>query len=114
MPVTRGERSARALFAAYCISTQPRTVTIREGDDARPGTPAPRRTTAVARVVVFLGAIAAVLADGPKQHARVLAQDLPIMVRTTLLAVLIACTFAARRSLRLEVKWTRPARVGTD
>ena len=37
--------------------------------------------TAVARVVVFLGAIAGVLADGPKQHALVLAQDLRLAVR---------------------------------
>jgi putative ABC transport system permease protein len=37
--------------------------------------------TAVARVVVFLGAFAAVLADGPKQHALVLAQDLRLALR---------------------------------
>ncbi|HYN09607.1 MAG TPA: ABC transporter permease [Vicinamibacterales bacterium] len=37
--------------------------------------------TAVARVVVFLGAIAAVLADAPRQHAVILAQDLRLALR---------------------------------
>src|SRR6185503_9122015 len=34
-----------------------------------------------ARIVVFVGAIAAVLADAPKQHALVLAQDLRLSLR---------------------------------
>ena len=37
--------------------------------------------TAVARVVVFVGAVAAVLADAPRQHALVLTQDLRLALR---------------------------------
>jgi hypothetical protein len=36
---------------------------------------------AAARVVVFSGAMATVLADAPKQHAVVLAQDLRLALR---------------------------------
>ena len=82
MPVTRGERSARALFAAvlhlYPASYRDeygREMTLVLVDRLR------AEHTAVARVVVFLGAIAGVLADGPKQHALVLAQDLRLAVR---------------------------------
>jgi putative ABC transport system permease protein len=82
MPVTDGERSARALFAAvlhlYPASYRDeygREMTLVLVDRLR------AEHTAVARVVVLLGAIAAVLADGPKQHARVLAQDLRLALR---------------------------------
>jgi putative ABC transport system permease protein len=37
--------------------------------------------TAAARIVVFVGAIAAILADAPQQHALVLAQDLRLALR---------------------------------
>ena len=82
MPVTRVERRARALFAAvlhlYPASYRDeygREMTLVLVDRLR------GEHTAVARVVVFLGAIAAVLADAPKQHALVLAQDLRLALR---------------------------------
>lgn len=82
MPVTRVERRARALFAAvlhlYPASHRDeygREMTLVLVDRLR------AEHTAVARVVVFLGAIAAVLADAPKQHALVLAQDLRLALR---------------------------------
>ena len=82
MPVTRGERSARALFAAvlhlYPASYRDeygREMTLVLVDQLR------AEHTPVARVVVFLGAIAAVLADAPKRHAFVLAQDLRLALR---------------------------------
>lgn len=82
MPVTRGERPARALFAAvlhlYPASYRDeygREMTLVLVDRLR------AEHTAVARVVVLLGAIAAVLADGPRQHALVLAQDLRLALR---------------------------------
>lgn len=82
MPVPRVERWARALFAAvlhlYPASYRDeygREMTLVLVDRLR------AEPTAVARVVVFLGAIAAVLADAPKQHALVLAQDLRLALR---------------------------------
>src|SRR5688572_15425382 len=84
MPVTR-ERRARALFAAvlhlYPASYRDeygREMTLLLVDRLR------AERTAVARVVVFLGATAAVLADAPKQHALVLAQDLRLALRLIL------------------------------
>ncbi len=82
MPVTRVERRARALFAAvlhlYPASYRDeygRGMTLLLVDRLR------AEHTAVARVGVLLGAIAAVLADAPKQHALVLAQDLRLALR---------------------------------
>src|SRR5687768_78315 len=82
MPVTRVERRARALFATvlhlYPASHRDeygREMTLVLVDRLRD------EHTAVARVVVFVGAIAAVLADAPKQHAFVLAQDLRLALR---------------------------------
>jgi putative ABC transport system permease protein len=82
MPVTRLERRARALFAAvlhlYPASYRAeygREMTLVLVDRLR------GERNAVARVVVFLGAIAPVLADAPKQHALVLAQDLRLALR---------------------------------
>jgi predicted permease len=82
MPVTRVERWARSVFGAvlhlYPASYRDeygREMTLVLVDRLR------AEHTAVARVVVFLGAIAAVLADAPKQHARVLAQDLRLALR---------------------------------
>lgn len=82
MPVTRVERWARALFAAvlhlYPASYRDeygREMTLVLVDRLR------AEHAAVARVVVLLGAIAAVLADAPKQHALVLAQDLRLALR---------------------------------
>src|SRR5688500_10782912 len=82
MPVTRVERRARALFAAvlhlYPASHRDeygREMTLVLVDRLR------AEHTAVARVVVFLGAIAAVLADAPKQHAVVLSHDLRLALR---------------------------------
>ena len=82
MPVTRVERRARALFAAvlhlYPASHRDeygREMTLVLMDRLR------AEHTAVARVIVFLGAIAAVLADAPKQHAVVLAHDLRLAFR---------------------------------
>ncbi len=82
MPVTRAERRARALFGAvlhlYPASYRDeygREMTLVLVDRLR------GEHNAVARVVVFLGAIASVLADAPKQHAFVLAQDLRLSLR---------------------------------
>jgi putative ABC transport system permease protein len=82
MPVTRVERRARAWFGAvlhlYPASYRDeygREMTLVLVDRLR------AEHSVVARVVVFLGAIAAVLADGPKQHALVLAQDLRLALR---------------------------------
>ena len=77
MPVTRIERRARRWFGAvlhlYPASYRDeygREMTLVLVDRLR------AEHTAVARASVFLVAVAAVLADGPKQHALVLAQDL--------------------------------------
>src|SRR5688572_30515904 len=82
MPVTRVERRASRVFAAvlhlYPASYRDeygREMTLVLVDRLR------AERTAVARVVVFLGATAAVLADAPKQHALVLAQDLRLALR---------------------------------
>jgi putative ABC transport system permease protein len=82
MPVTRVEQWARALFAAvlhlYPASYRHeygREMTLVLIDRLR-GEP-----HAVARVVVFLGACASVLADAPKQHALLLAQDFRLALR---------------------------------
>jgi putative ABC transport system permease protein len=82
MPVTRVERQARALFAAvlhlYPASYRDeygREMTLVLLDRLR------AEHTAVARVVVFVAAIAAVLLDAPKQHTLVLAQDLRLALR---------------------------------
>jgi putative ABC transport system permease protein len=82
MPVARGERPARAVFAAvlhlYPASYRDeygREMTLVLVDRLR------AEHTAVARVVVFLDAMAAVLADAPRQHALVLAQDLRLALR---------------------------------
>ena len=82
MPVTRAERRARALFGAvlhlYPASYRDeygREMTLVLVDRLR------GEHNAAARVVVFLGAIASVLADAPKQHALVLAQDLRLALR---------------------------------
>jgi putative ABC transport system permease protein len=82
MPATRVERRARALFAAvlhlYPASYRDeygREMTLVLVDRLR------AEPTAVARVLVLLGAIAAVVADAPKQHAVVLAQDLRLALR---------------------------------
>ena len=82
MPVPRVERWARALFAAVLhLYPAPyrdeyaREMTLVLVDRLR------GEHAAVARVVVFVGAIAAILADAPKQHALVLAQDLRLALR---------------------------------
>ena len=82
MPVTRVERRARTLFAAvlhlYPASYRDeygREMTLVLLDRLR------AEPTAVARVVLLVGAAGAVLADAPKQHALVLAQDLRLAVR---------------------------------
>ena len=82
MPVTRVERWARALFGAvlhlYPASYRDeygREMTLVLVDRLR------GEHHAAARVVVFLGAIASVFADAPKQHALVLAQDLRLALR---------------------------------
>jgi hypothetical protein len=82
MPVPRVERWTRALFATalhlYPASYRDeyaREMTLVLVDRLR------GEHTAVARVVVFVGAIAAILADAPKQHALVLAQDLRLALR---------------------------------
>jgi putative ABC transport system permease protein len=82
MPVIRVERWARAVFEAalhfYPASYRDeygREMTLVLVDRLR------GERTAVARVVVFLGAITAVLADASKQHALVLAQDLRLAFR---------------------------------
>jgi putative ABC transport system permease protein len=82
MPVTRAERRARALFGGvlhlYPASYRDeygREMTLVLLDRLR------AEHHAVTRVVVVLGAIASVLADAPKQHALVLAQDLRLAFR---------------------------------
>ena len=82
MPVTRLERRARALFAAalhlYPASYRDeygREMTLVLVDRIR------GESNAVARIVLLLGAIASVLADAPKQHALVSAQDLRLALR---------------------------------
>ena len=82
MPLARGERRARALFEAvlhlYPASYRDeygREMTLVLLDRLR------AEHTAVARVVVFVGSAGAVLADAPKQHALVLAQDLRLALR---------------------------------
>jgi putative ABC transport system permease protein len=82
MPATRGERAARAWFAAvlhlYPASYRDeygREMTLVLVDRLR-GEP-----NAAARVVVLLAAMASVLADAPRQHAIVLAQDLRLALR---------------------------------
>src|SRR4030095_8051932 len=82
MPVTRGERRARALFEAvlhlYPASYRDeygREMTLVLGDRLRD------EHTAAARVAVLFRAVAAVFADAPKQHALVLAQDLRFALR---------------------------------
>lgn len=82
MPVTRLERRARAWFAAvlhlYPASYRDeygKEMTLVLVDRLR------GERHAGARVVVFLGAMAAVLADAPQQHALVLAQDLRLALR---------------------------------
>src|SRR5919106_2424136 len=82
MPATRAERRARRWFgtvlhlypASYC-DEYGREMTLVLVDRLR------AEHTAVARVVVFLDAIASVLADAPKQHALVLAQDPRLALR---------------------------------
>jgi putative ABC transport system permease protein len=82
MPVTRIERRARRVFSAvlhlYPASYRDeygKEMTLVLLDRLR------AEHTAAARVVVFVGAAAAVLADAPKQHALVLAQDLRLAFR---------------------------------
>jgi putative ABC transport system permease protein len=82
MPVPRFERRARALFAAvlhlYPASYRDeygREMTLVLIDRLR------AERTAGARAVLILGAIAAVFADAPKQHAFVLAHDLRLALR---------------------------------
>ena len=82
MPVTRVERWARALFGMvlhlYPASYRDeygREMTLVLVDRLR------GEHKTAARVVVFLGAIASALADVPKQHALVLAQDLRLALR---------------------------------
>jgi putative ABC transport system permease protein len=82
MPVTRAERWARSLFEAvlhlYPASYRDeygREMTLVFVDRLR------GEHHAAARLVVVLGAVASVLADAPKQHALVLAQDLRLALR---------------------------------
>jgi putative ABC transport system permease protein len=82
MPVTRAERRVRAVFAAvlhlYPASYRDeygKEMTLVLLDRLR----GERR--AVARVAGLLAAVAAVVADAPKQHALVLAQDLRLALR---------------------------------
>jgi putative ABC transport system permease protein len=82
MPVPRGERRARGLFGAVLHLYPPsyrdeygREMTLVLVDRLRD------EHNAAARAVVFLGAMASVLADAPKQHALVLAQDLRLALR---------------------------------
>ena len=82
MPATRGERWARAwfltvlhLYPASYRDEYGREMTLLLVDRLR-GEP-----HAVARALVFLVAMASALADAPKQHAIVLAQDLRLTLR---------------------------------
>ena len=82
MPVISGERLARAAFGAV-LHLYPgsyrdeygREMTLVLVDRLR------GEHSAAARVVVLLGAVAAVLADAPKQHGIVLSQDLRFALR---------------------------------
>jgi hypothetical protein len=86
MPVTRVERWARALFVSvlhlYRASYRDeygREMTLVLVDRLR------GEHNAVARVVVFLGAIASVLADTPQQHAPCLMVTIsPISIGSTI------------------------------
>jgi putative ABC transport system permease protein len=82
MPVTRVERRARRLFGAvlhlYPASYRDeygREMTLVLLDRLR------GERHAAARVVVLVAAVASVIADAPKQHAFVLAQDLRLALR---------------------------------
>src|SRR5262245_7197323 len=82
MPLTRAERRARSLFGAalhlYPASYRDeygREMTLVLVDRLR------GEHHAAALIFVFLGANASVLADAPKQHALVLAQDLRLALR---------------------------------
>ena len=82
MPVTRSERRARRWFGAvlhlYPASYRDeygREMTLVLVDRLR------GEHNAAARVVVLVAAIAAVVADAPKQHAVVLAQDVRLALR---------------------------------
>jgi predicted permease len=82
MPLTPAERRASTLFAAvlhlYPASYRDeygREMTLVLLDRLR------AEHAAFARVVAFVGAIASVLADAPRQHAVVLAQDLRLSLR---------------------------------
>src|SRR5512145_1053652 len=82
MPVTHIERRARRWFGAvlhlYPASYRDeygREMTLVLVDRLR------GEHNAAVRVVVFLGALASVLADAPTQHAQVLAQDLRLALR---------------------------------
>jgi len=84
MPVTRAEQWARSLFAAV-LRLYPASYRDEYGKemtlvlvDRLRGEP-----HAAARLVVFLGAIASVVVDAPKQQALVLAQDLRLALRLT-------------------------------
>src|SRR5262245_6193225 len=82
MPVTRGERRVRALFGAV-LHLYP--ASYREEYASEMALVLMDRLRdehhAAARVVVYLSAIASVLADAPKQHALVLTQDLRLALR---------------------------------
>jgi putative ABC transport system permease protein len=82
MPVTRGERWARASFGAvlhlYPASYRDeygREMTLVLIDRLR------AERHAVARAAVVVAAVVSVLADAPRQHALVLAQDLRLALR---------------------------------
>ena len=82
MTATRAERRARALFGAvlhlYPASYRDefgREMTLLLVDRLRD------EHAAAARLVVFLGAMASVLADAPKQHALLLTQDVRLALR---------------------------------
>ena len=82
MPSTRGERKARGLFGAvlhlYPASYRDeygREMTLVLVDRLRD------ERDAAARLIAFLGAIASVLADAPRQHALVLMQDVRLALR---------------------------------
>src|SRR4026209_310387 len=82
MPMTRAERRIRALFEAV-LHLYPASYRDEYGREMTLVLLDPLRGehTDVAPGVVFVGAIAAVLADAPKQHAFVLAQDLRLALR---------------------------------
>jgi putative ABC transport system permease protein len=82
MPVTRGERRVRRLFAAvlhlYPASYRDeygKEMTLVLLDRLR------GERTAAARVVALFAAVASVFADAPRQHALILAQDLRLALR---------------------------------